>query len=590
MKSVKLSMVLSNILLVCVVSIVIGAVSLFEIQSQSTEQMKNYESAVRQEYDDSVKYQVENAISLLNGIYERQQAGEFTEEEAKEEAKRLIKSLRYNGDGYFWIDDTDYILIAHPMLEEQEGNNRYDTTDQNGVKLIQEIVKTATTIPEGGFNEFWFSKPGQEEPAPKRAYSMLFKPYNWIVSTGNYVDDMDADILARTTSMNTKVHRIEIFLTISILVCILIAAVVAFWLAGRFTRPLEKIEQLAKRLSRGDFTQSIRLNRKDEFGQTAAALDQAQENIGALVREIAGVTATIEQTIERLGDVFQSVEDTTNGVNDAIADMAQGAMTQAESTEDATKHVSEMGDNIHTTTNYVESLNKQAGEMAISSKEALETIQALGQINIQTREQIEIIYKQTGTTNESVQKIKQATELINSIAEETNLLSLNASIEAARAGEAGRGFAVVADQISKLADQSSESAHQIEEVVRTLLENSDKEVEIMSQVKEVIGRESSELERTQQIFASVYEGIGASIDAVRNIAEKAESLDTSRANVIDIVSTLSSIAEENAASTEQTSASTAELNSTIYGITSDMDRLKSAVEELSAQMGRFKVG
>ena len=589
MKSVKLSMVLSNILLVCVVSIVIGAVSLFEIQSQSTEQMKNYESAVRQEYDDSVKYQVENAISLLNGIYERQQAGEFTEEEAKEEAKRLIKSLRYNGDGYFWIDDTDYILIAHPMLEEQEGNNRYDTTDQNGVKLIQEIVKTATTIPEGGFNEFWFSKPGQEEPAPKRAYSMLFKPYNWIVSTGNYVDDMDADILARTTSMNTKVHRIEIFLTISILVCILIAAVVAFWLAGRFTRPLEKIEQLAKRLSRGDFTQSIRLNRKDEFGQTAAALDQAQENIGALVREIAGVTATIEQTIERLGDVFQSVEDTTNGVNDAIADMAQGAMTQAESTEDATKHVSEMGDNIHTTTNYVESLNKQAGEMAISSKEALETIQALGQINIQTREQIEIIYKQTGTTNESVQKIKQATELINSIAEETNLLSLNASIEAARAGEAGRGFAVVADQISKLADQSSESAHQIEEVVRTLLENSDKEVEIMSQVKEVIGQESSELERTQQIFASVYEGIGASIDAVRNIAEKAESLDTSRANVIDIVSTLSSIAEENAASTEQTSASTAELNSTIYGITADMDRLKRAVEELSAQMGRFRV-
>lgn len=589
MKSVKLSMVLSNILLVCVVSIVIGAVSLFEIQSQSTEQMKNYESAVRQGYDDSVKYQVENAISLLNGIYERQQAGEFTEEEAKEEAKRLIKSLRYNGDGYFWIDDTDYILIAHPMLEEQEGNNRYDTTDQNGVKLIQEIVKTATTIPEGGFNEFWFSKPGQEEPAPKRAYSMLFKPYNWIVSTGNYVDDMDADILARTTSMNTKVHRIEIFLTISILVCILIAAVVAFWLAGRFTRPLEKIEQLAKRLSRGDFTQSIRLNRKDEFGQTAAALDQAQENIGALVREIAGVTATIEQTIERLGDVFQSVEDTTNGVNDAIADMAQGAMTQAESTEDATKHVSEMGDNIHTTTNYVESLNKQAGEMAISSKEALETIQALGQINIQTREQIEIIYKQTGTTNESVQKIKQATELINSIAEETNLLSLNASIEAARAGEAGRGFAVVADQISKLADQSSESAHQIEEVVRTLLENSDKEVEIMSQVKEVIGRESSELERTQQIFASVYEGIGASIDAVRNIAEKAESLDASRANVIDIVSTLSSIAEENAASTEQTSASTAELNSTIYGITADMDRLKRAVEELSAQMGRFRV-
>ncbi|NLL78312.1 MAG: methyl-accepting chemotaxis protein [Clostridiales bacterium] len=589
MKSVKLSMVLTNIIMVCIVAVSIGAVALAEMGTQNKEELSNYEEAVRQGYDDSIKYQVQNVISLLDGIYARQQAGELTEEEAKAEAKQLVKSLRYNGDGYFWIDDTDYILVAHPMLEEQEGTNRFDTTDQNGVKLIQAIVKTATTQPEGGFNEFWFSKPGQEEPAPKRAYSMLFAPYNWIISTGNYVDDMDADILNRTAQMSSRFQRITLLLISCIVFCMIVAAVGAFLLAGGFTRPLKKIQELAKRLSNGDFSQSIELHRRDEFGQTAKALDTAQNNIRSLVREIMQVTESIETAINRLHQVCQNVENTTSGVTNAIADMAQGAMTQAESTEDATKHVAQMGENIHNTVNYVEALNKQAGEMEVSSKEALNTIQELGRINARTRQQIQTIYEQTGTTNDSVQKIKQATELINSIAEETNLLSLNASIEAARAGEAGRGFAVVADQISKLADQSSESAQQIEEVVRTLLENSDKEVEIMTQVKEVIEQESGELDKTQQIFASVYEGIGASIQAVHQIAEKAESLDAVRGNVIDIVSTLSSIAEENAASTQATSASTTELNSTMDSIAGDMNRLKLSVESLSAQVGRFRV-
>lgn len=589
MKSVKLSMVITNVLMATIVAAIVGIMCMMEMDVQTKRELANYEAAVREGYDNSVRYQVENVISLLDGIYARQQAGEMSEEEAKEEAKTLVKSLRYNGDGYFWIDGTDYILVAHPMLEDKEGSNRYDETDKNGVKLIQEIVATATTQQEGGFNEFWFSKPGQEEAAPKRAYSMLFEPYNWIVSTGNYVDDMDAEILLRTAEIQERFRLVRMFVIVVVAVCVLLSVVLAFINAGRFIRPLQKIQALAKRLSDGDFSQKIESKRRDEFGQTARELDAAQANIGALMREIQNVTGTIEDAIGSLNQVFQSVENTTSDVTSAIADMAQGAMTQAESTEDATKNVAEMGENIHTTVNYVETLNKQAGEMEISSKEALETIQTLGKVNAQTRQQIDIIYEQTGTTNESVQKIKQATEIINSIAEETNLLSLNASIEAARAGEAGRGFAVVAGQISKLADQSGESAHQIEEVVKTLLENSDKEVEIMTQVKEVIEQENGELKKTQEIFASVYEGIGVSIDAVHNIASKAERLDAARANVIDIVSTLGSIAEENAASTQETSASTTELNSTINGITKDISRLKGSVDELAKQMGKFRV-
>lgn len=190
-----------------------------------------------------------------------------------------------------------------------------------------------------------------------------------------------------------------------------------------------------------------------------------------------------------------------------------------------------------------------ARAMRSAGENAMKILDELNKINQQTKDAISVIYEQTNTTNTSAMKIKEATDIITDIAEETNLLSLNASIEAARAGEQGRGFAVVASQIQKLAEQSNESARQIALIIDELISDSEKSVETMEEVKEVIGKQDEYVSNTESSFRDVNDGIAKSIDGIRTIAAKTKDLDGARVKVVDVVQNLTAIAEENAAST-----------------------------------------
>ena len=227
--------------------------------------------------------------------------------------------------------------------------------------------------------------------------------------------------------------------------------------------------------------------------------------------------------------------------------------------------------------------------MKTSGDEASATLAQLEQINMQAKEAIDTIYEQTNTTNESAMKIREATTLITSIAEETNLLSLNASIEAARAGEQGRGFAVVASQIQKLAEQSNESASQIEAITNSLITDSEKAVSIMGEVKEIMLKQSEHVAKTDEIFTQVKSGIDSSIDGVTRIAEKTRQMDEARVNVVDVVQNLTAIAEENAASAEETSASVTEVGSIVTNISGNTEKMKDVAKELEQNMEIFKL-
>ena len=237
----------------------------------------------------------------------------------------------------------------------------------------------------------------------------------------------------------------------------------------------------------------------------------------------------------------------------------------------------------------MEELTDNANDMRKSSDEAFETLQNLEKINNQAREAIDVIYEQTNTTNESAMKIRTATSLITSIAEETNLLSLNASIEAARAGEQGRGFAVVASQIQKLAEQSNDSARQIENIIDSLIEDSQKSVATMEDVKKIMESQSESVDRTNERFTHVRNGITQSLDGVNQIADKTKRLDEARVNVVDVVQNLTAIAEENAASTEETSASVTEVSTIVYSISENAAKLKEVAEHLEQSMSIFKI-
>lgn len=186
-KSVKNSLMIICLALVIVAGGVIGIISIHNIKIMTALANSNYEEAMLDGYNSQIKNEVQSVITVLQAEYDRAQNGELTEDEAKKEACEIIREMRYgdDGSGYFWIDDTDYMLVMHPILPEQEGSNRYELEDQNGVMIIQEIMKVATGADGGGYNEFYFTKSDGVTVAPKIAYSQIFTPWNWVVSTGN---------------------------------------------------------------------------------------------------------------------------------------------------------------------------------------------------------------------------------------------------------------------------------------------------------------------------------------------------------------------------------------------------------------------
>ena len=272
----------------------------------------------------------------------------------------------------------------------------------------------------------------------------------------------------------------------------------------------------------------------------------------------------------------------------SVGEIAEGASSQANETEQATNNVVVIGNMIQDTTEKIAELEMNVQDMKKASNQAGDTLNELGNINEQAKEAIETIYRQTNMTNESTLKIKEATALITSIADETNLLSLNASIEAARAGENGRGFAVVASQIQKLAEQSNETATHIDEIVNILLEDSQKAVKIMDAVKEVMGKQSQNVEQTEKIFKNVEKKVNDSMKEIAGIVTSTNEMDQARVTVVDTVQNLSAIAEENAAGTQETFASVGQVQSVIENVAENMGKLHKIAENLDKEMERFQ--
>ncbi|MQN01815.1 MAG: methyl-accepting chemotaxis protein [Lachnospiraceae bacterium] len=590
-RSVGRSIMMMNLVIVIIVSVVVSAISIISLNVSFKRSMDVYHKAKLDGYKREIVSETQSAISIVQKDYDDYRHGDLTEEQAKKEAEEDIKRFRYRDDqsGYFWIDDLDYNLVMHPILTEQQGKNRKNLQDKKGNMIIQMIRKSCTSSKKGGFNEFYFTKADGKTVAPKLAYSQLFEPWGWMLSTGNYTDDMNKEMAATEKSLSS-LNRIMTLVTFIVMaICIVVSGFLSYALGKKTVAPLTNIQKFAQRMAKGDLRESIEVKTKNEFGDTGRGLNEAQKNMENMILRASNACESLKKSIEEFSNNFSSMSDAISNVSSAVNDIAENNTDQAKAAADAVSEIETLSGNIDDSSSNVAALDSNASDMMECSKESKNTLQELVEKNKATMDDIQTMSAQTQQTSDSVAKIAEAANLISDIASQTNLLSLNASIEAARAGEAGRGFAVVAEEIGNLANQSDESAKTINSIVEELVKNSTQQVEIMKRMQSVSQEQVDAFNRTRETFVRLETSLDNCSTSADSISENIHTMEGERDRIKNNIESLNDDATDNAASTEETSSMAAELESEVNKSRELIKDLEDQLTVLNEAMSIFKV-
>lgn len=402
-----------------------------------------------------------------------------------------------------------------------------------------------------------------------------------IIFTGMPSSDVKA--IYKKRLVNTTVFMI----IIALMACALLAMVITF-IVKAITKVIGHLDEVAD--GKLDFKISEKLlQRSDEIGNIARLVHTLIGGLASIVVNIHHSTGELAEFKDDFQKKFETINNSISNVNVAVDEIANGATSQADETQKVNSQINDMGDAITKTSQNVDSLTQSTEQMKEHNEQLDTTIQELMEISDRNKESLAAVYNQTNETNQSVMHIGNAVDMITDIAGQTNLLSLNASIEAARAGEYGKGFAVVADQIRQLADQSANTAKEIGEIVAELIENSNTSVETMGVVRQEMTGQYEKLNTTKDIFEQLNEEVNNVVTAIESISTEVESLDKLKGEVLGSAESLAAIAQENAASTEETSASMVELGEIVNDCNTKTQQLVDIADSMEENVHKFHV-
>lgn len=403
-------------------------------------------------------------------------------------------------------------------------------------------------------------------------------------------------VLVILTDKDVSFAPVDQITVLLLVVCgiLLLLISVGVWVAGKLiAKDIVRVAQMIREIGTLDLTLRHNLDtyssRSDEVGMIAKATFYLTDTVSGAVTLMKEKSEQLLHTSEKLHTGSDVTRGTVENVEKAINDISESSIQQATDTDQAVGSVLHIGETIRQTMGETETLSGYAVSIQKTSEEMRDTVRGLSKVSGDTERVIDEISAQTISTNKSALQIKDAAQLITSIAEETNMLSLNASIEAARAGEQGKGFAVVASQIQKLAEQSNDSARQIDSIIVSLIEESNNAVETMHKMKEIMLEQSRQLSYTEDQFSEIYQNIEVTKRGVTTIYDTVRSMDEERLSVVNVVKKLSEIASDNAAGTKEILSSTEMLNNMIKDVTDASEDLLAVSNKIEESVSGFTV-
>lgn len=515
--------------------------------------------AMKQNHSDLVfakeiktQHLVESTMGILEYFHSQEQSGQLSKQQAQEQAMNAVKKLRYGRDDYFWINDLQPVMLMHAMNPALDGKDLSGYKDPDGKEIFNEFVKIAKSQESAGFFNYRWPMPGATNPVDKVSYVQQFKPWGWVIGTGVYLDDIQAEF--RTTAIRNTLVRAGIIIFMVFLVVGIIRSI---------TTPLRNVVDSLKNISSGDgdLTQELVCNSNDEIGELSNNFNEFVSKLRTMIRHLLESANTLQQSAGELGKAahatlsvsqrqLQETEQIATSMNEvtyAVQEVARNAEQAAAEVNSATQQADTGQRSIHN--------NLQQNDLLSGTiTHAVSVISSLA--------------------DEST-KIGSVLEVINTIAEQTNLLALNAAIEAARAGEQGRGFAVVADEVRLLAQRTQQSTEEVQVMIDSLQKNSQAAVGVIEQ-----SSHASELAVEQANLASTnLERIAEALTKLNDLNASIASSSLQQSHVAEEINEninrVAGLAQESTASAEQSSRSS--------------ENLERLAGELNTLLSQFRV-
>ncbi len=463
-------------------------------QNSLKQEIKNYEQDLTNSRKHELQAYLLMGVTSIKALYESDQQGEN-----KELAKQILKSMRFDNDGYFFAFDSNGVNTLHAMNPELEGKNLYGLKDENGLAVIASLIKSAKQ--GDGFLSFSWMKPSVNQARPKLGYAEYLPKWDWIIGTGVYVDDIESQIAEYQSKRTEALYEQTLFaLGLSVIGLILTCISVSI-LVNRGIAPLQHVVTSLKEVAAGggDLTARLKVESQDEVGQVAAAFNDFMDKLHPLVADIRRSSEGVIGSAKELKS--QSVQSSQKMNDHCIeTDKVVTAVTELSAT------AREVANNTNATAQAIESANTQITDAQKEVNLAIESISALISDVDLTSEVIKEL-------SVNAVQITNVLKVIGDIAEQTNLLALNAAIEAARAGEQGRGFAVVADEVRSLAYRTQNSTEEIGEMLNALNRGVDKAVSSMKASQKKGIKTATESDQIKERLA----GIAASVSVIQDM-------------------------------------------------------------------------